>query len=320
MRMADGVLQRLLDGLREGRDLRDAEYSAFSDLTRSDVRSVNEQWGSVPTATRALLLERAFELMEVNVELQFEALARMALSDPEAEVRERAVALLWESTDRDVAAALARLATDDPGPGVRAAAAAGLSPFVEAHLFDRLPKASGELIVSALQRALRDSDVDVRARAIESAAGFPDPWAQEAILEAYEGGEEVLRLSAIRAMGVSGLTRWEEYIEEELLSGNPEVRFEAILAAGSLGSPLLIEPLGELLNDEDPEVVLAAIEAIGEIGGDDAITLLDEFAPHAPEGFEEAIANARTVATEDGMFRRFGELDSFGTNDEDDDE
>ncbi|MCC6958570.1 MAG: HEAT repeat domain-containing protein [Dehalococcoidia bacterium] len=318
--MAEGVLRRLLGGLQEGRDLTDGEYSALSDLDRSDARTLNDAWLSIPVATRAACLERALELADVNVELHFGALGRTGLADPDAEVRERAVALLWESEETDTAETLARLATDDTGPGVRAAAAAGLMRFVVLRVTGKLPEKVGNAAVAALRRAISDPAVEVRANAIESIGAIPEEWAQEAILDAYEGGDDQLRLSAIRAMGYSGLTRWEEYLEEEFLSGNPEIRFEAVVAAGNLGSPLLIEPLAELLNDEDPEIVLAVIEAIGEIGGEDAIELLDAFAPEAPEGFEEAIENARAAAAEEGLFRSFGELDGTRGHDGDEDE
>lgn len=317
--MVEGTIQRLLDGLHEGRDLADAEYSAFSDLNRNDSRTVADGWPDIPVATRAMLLDRALELADVNVDLQFNALAKVGLKDADPEVRERAVALLWESDDTDVAEALAQLATDDVGPGVRAAAAGGLQHFVEAFVVDKLPARTGELVVAALRKALADRQVDVRAKAVESVGPIAEEWAQEAILEAYEGGDEPLRLSAIRAMGYSGLTRWEEYLEDEFASGNEEMRFEAVVAAGNLGSELLIEPLGELLNDEEPELVLAVVEAIGEIGGEDAIELLKAFAPEAPEGFEEAIENALAAAAEEGMFRSFGDLRG-ARRDEDEDE
>lgn len=117
------------------------------------------------------------------------------------------MALLWES-DTDVAAeALAQLATDDVGPGVRAAAAGG-AQFVEAFVVDKLPARTGELVVAALRKALADRQVDgAHAKAMEDVGPIAEEWAQEAILEAYEGGDEPLRLSAIRAMGYSGLTR-----------------------------------------------------------------------------------------------------------------
>ncbi len=318
--MVEGTLARLLEGLHEGRDLADAEYNAFSDLGRSEAAEVRLGWTAIPVASRALLLERALELADVNLELNFHALARIGLGDPAPEARERAVGLLWESDDRDVGLALAVMLKEDPGPGVRAAAATGLLRFVEAFVVEKLDRSLGAKLVEAIQSALSDPSVEVRAKAVESAGPFPEPWAQEHILEAFESDDSRLRVSAIRAMGTSGLERWEEYLESEFSSADEEMRFESVVAAGSLGSPLLIEPLGELLSDEDAELVLAVIEALGEIGGEDAVEMLSQFAPDAPEGFEEAVDNALAAATEEGMFRRFGELKARRHGDEDEDE
>jgi HEAT repeat protein len=318
--MVEGTLQRLLDGLHEGRDLLDAEYSAFSDLGRNDAKTVTENWDAIPVATRAMLLERALELADVNLELHFEKLGRIGLDDPDPEVRERAIAILWESADPEVGEKLARMVATDPGPGVRAAAAAGLERFVEAYVLEKLPGGPGEGIVAALRNALTDPEIEVRAKAVESVGPIAEPWAQDSILEAFESDDQRLRVSAIRAMGYSGLERWEEYLESEFDSADTEMRFEAVVAAGNLGSPLLVEPLGELLSDEDPELVLAAIEAIGEIGGEDAIELLTAFAPEAPEGFEDAIENALSAAIDEGMFRNFGDLKGSRGRSEDGDE
>ncbi|MEO8540088.1 MAG: HEAT repeat domain-containing protein [bacterium] len=318
--MVEGTLTRLLEGLREGRDLVDAEYSAFSDLSRNDLRTVKDHWDAIPVANRAMLFERGLELADVNLELHFEAFAKLGLDDSDPEVRERAVAVLWESDDRDVGQKLAQLTASDPGPGVRAAAAAGLQHFVEAYVLERLPSEAGETIIRALRGALDDPEIEVRAKAIESVGAINEPWVSERVLEAFESDDQRLRLSAIRAMGNSGLERWEEYLESEFTSGDEEMRFEAVIAAGNLGSPLLIEPLGELLSDEDPELVLAVIEALGEIGGDEAIELLQAFAPEAPEGFEEAIENALNAAIDEGMFRSFGDLGSQRNKEQDEDE
>jgi hypothetical protein len=208
---------------------------------------------------------------------------------------------------------------DDPGPGVRAAAALGLLPFVESLVMDRLPAAIAKHVITALQAAVEDMDVGVRAAALEAAGGIPQSWVSDRIVEAFESDERELRVAALRAMGSSGLDRWAEYIAEALYSDESDMRLEAVLAAGALGSEDLVEPLSEALADEDPEVVLAVIEALGEIGGDEAIELLNEFVPVAPEGMEEALENALSLARDGVSVRRFGELD--GTDDgEDEDE
>ncbi len=302
-----------------GYELEDTELGAFSDLGRAEVATVKERWPELPVATRAILIERAAEQADEHLDYHFEALAKIGLDDPEAEVRERAVASLWESEDRQVAERLADLAVNDPNIGVRASAALGLQNFVEAYVMDRLDPQIGERIAGALKTATEDPDVGVQASALEAAGALPDEWVSTRILEAYESDERDLKIAAIRAMGASALERWIEYIEDQLNAAEIDFRLEATLAAGNLGSELLVEPIGELLADDDPEIVLAAIVALGEIGGDEAVELLQAFRPQAPEGLEEAVDGAIELAS-GGGFRRFGELAGAMGVDEDDEE
>ena len=303
------ALARLLDKLVDGQELQDPEFGAFSDLDRREAEAVKERWPSMAVSTRALLLERAGELADVNLDLNFQAIGRLGLDDPDPEVRERAVTTLWESDDRAIANRLAEILRNDSAPGVRAAAALGLQQFVEAYVMERLDQATGERIAAALRDAVDDPDVGVRAGALEASGVLAEDWVNTRILDAYESGERELRIAALRAMGDSASERWVEYISDQLYSSETELRLEAALAAGALGADALVEPLAELLSDEDPEIVLGAIEALGEIGGDEATELLKEYAPHAPEGFEEAIENALGLAQDSGLFRRFGEME-----------
>ena len=313
--MADSLGQ-LLEMLADGHELATPEYAAFSDLSRTDLSLVKERWPALTVETRALLMERAGELADVNLEYNFEALGSFALDDPHPEVRERAVTTLWESEDRSIAVRLATLATNDEGPGVRAAAALALHGYVESIVGGRFDEQTSKAVVDALRKAVDDPNVEVRAAALEAAGAIPEEWVGSHILDAYEDESRELRVAAIRAMGDSAEERWAEYISDQLYSGETEFRLEAVLAAGANGSESLVEPLGEALADDDPEIVLAVIEALGEIGGEAAVDLLNEFAPHAPEGFEEALEEALTLAGESTMFRKFGELDA----DEDDGE
>ncbi|MGE3076819.1 MAG: HEAT repeat domain-containing protein [Dehalococcoidia bacterium] len=317
--MADSLGQ-LLEMLADGHELATPEYAAFSDLSRDDSALVKERWPALTVETRALLMERAGELADVNLEYNFEALGRLALDDPSPEVRERAVTALWESEDRGIAVRLANLAVEDENAGVRAAAALALRGYVESIAGGRFDEATATAVSKALQRAVDDENVDVRAAAIEAAGGLPEEWVASHILDAYENDARELRIAAIRAMGDSADERWAEYIADQLYAGESEFKLEAVLAAGANGSESLVEPLGEALADEDPEIILAAIEALGEIGGEDAVDLLKEFAPHAPEGLEDALEEALNLANESSMFRRFGELDDAEDEDEDDDE
>ncbi len=312
------ALTQLLDRLAEGYEPQDAEYGSFSDLDRDSAADVKARWPEFEVTTRALLLERAGELADVNLDLNFHALGKLALDDEDPEVRERAVTTLWESEDESVALTLSRMATDDPGPGVRAAAALGLQAFVEAAAVDRLGSETRKHVVAALRVAVDDPDVGVQAAAVEAAGALPEDWVAQRILDAYESGERDLAVAALRAMGSSGLDRWSEYSSDQLYADQVELRLEAVLAAGELASEELVEPLTELLNDDEPEIVLAVIEALGEIGGEEAVDLLNEFAAVAPEGMEDALEAALGVAAEGTQFRRFGDI--AGIDDLEDDE
>lgn len=304
------ALEQLIDDLASGGLPRDGDYSLLSDLPRDVGDWLRGGWGRIPTEGRISILERATELAEANVELDFTTLGRIALEDPSAEVREKAVLALWESEGRDLPGLLSALLASDENPGVRAAAAKGLFRFVEAFALDRLDRATGARVVETLRKAASDygEAVDVRAAAIEALGPSPEEWAAEIIGDAYETGDPTLQLAALRAMGYSGQDRWEEYIAEQLVSDNPELRFEAVLAAANLGSEEMIPAVGELLSDEEPEVVLAAVEALGEIGGEEAHELLLEFREHVPAGMEESLDIAIETAAGGGLFRRFGDI------------
>lgn len=309
--MPSPALEQLIDDLASGGLPRDGDYSLLSDLPRDTGAWLSDGWKKIPTEGRITILERAAELAELNVELDFSTLGQVALEDPSAEVREKAVLALWEAESRELPGRLSHLLLHDENPGVRAAAAKGLFRFVEAYVLDRLSREVGEPVVETLRQAAGNygEAVDVRAAAIESLGPSPEQWAADLIGDAYETGDPTLQLAALRAMGYSGQDRWEEYISEQLNSGDPEFRFEAVLAAANLGSEELVPSIGELLADEEPEVVLAAVEALGEIGGEEAQELLLEFRAHVPAGMEESLELALETAATGGLFRRFGDLD-----------
>lgn len=305
------ALEQLIDDLASGGLPRDGDYSLLSDLPRDVGKWLKVGWERIPTEGRITILERAAELAETNVELDFTTLGRVALDDPSAEVREKAVLALWESEGHDLPERLRMLVASDENPGVRAAAAKGLFRYVEALALERMDRSVGTRVVETLRTAAGDFSeaADVRAAAIESLGPMPEEWVSELIGDAYETGDPTLQLAALRAMGYSGLERWEEYVSEQFASDDPEMRFEAVLAAANLGSEELVPSIGELLVDEEPEVVLAAVEALGEIGGEEAHELLLAFREHVPEGMEESLDIAIETAAGGGLFRRFGELD-----------
>lgn len=304
------ALEQLIADLAAGGQPTDTDLALFSDLDRAGAEWLRGHWLEIPVECVAEIFSRTLELAEDSVELDFVELGRIGLSDPDAEVRERAVLGLWETVDRGIGRRLVDLVESDPAPGVRAAAAINLLRFVEALQLGQLPKTDGERAIAALRRAFEDAaqPVEVRAAAIEALGPCAEPWVGDLIAAAYESGDRELRISAVRAMGSSALERWVEYIADQLYSGDGEFRLEAAVAAGNLGSEDLVPALGELLADEDFDVVFAAVESLGEIGGEEATELLRDYRSNAPDELAEAIDIALEIAGAGGLFRRFGEM------------
>lgn len=299
------ALEALLEQFQSGQQPTDLEVTLLSDLGRGDAAMVRSAWPLLPLETRERLLERAAELLEGNVELDFVELGKIALHDSEASVRLRGVDAVAESTSSLVAEKLNTIAADDDSDEVRTLASAALAPFVVAYELGRLDGQLGDSVVATLRTAAEDrsADAELRAAAIESLGPVSAGWMAEIVAAAYESDEPVVRLAALRAMGESADERWVDYVSDQFFSDDPEFRFEAAVAAGSIGSEESVEQLGLLLADESPEVVLATVEALGEIGGQEAVDLLQAFADDAPVGLEEAVKLALENAVENSSGR-----------------
>jgi HEAT repeat protein len=309
------ALEALIEQFEAGHQPGDPEISLLSDLSRADAAIVRAAWPRLPLASREHLLERAAELFEGSVELDFVELGRIALDDIEPSVRLRAIDAVAESTHRAVAEKLRELAAGDAAGEVRTLASAALASFVVMHELGRLDRQLGEALVATLRAAAedREAEPELRAAAIESLGPLSAGWMPGIIAAAYESDEPVIRLATLRAMGQSTDERWVDYVSEQFSSDDPEFRFEAAVAAGSIGSEEAAEHLGTLLADDSPEVVLATIEALGAIGGQEAVDLLRAFADEAPAGLEEAVKLALENTVENGT----GRLDTDKEADED---
>ena len=274
------------------------QMTALSDLSREDADRLRAAWQHITHALRADLTGRARALAEDNADLHFSALGRIALADPDANVRRHAIESLWESEDRATGAELTRVLASDPDESVRAAAATALGPFVIRREL-RDADAPGDALVQALRAAASDNEpsADVRARAIESLGPRTLPWVDELITSAYYDDDRRVRLAAIRAMGVTARDEWVHYLEEQAGSDDPEFRHATAIALGDIGAEESLDLLFELAEDDDPEVVSAAIGSLGQVGGADVIARLKEFGREAPPPVQEAVAAAIESAT-----------------------
>ena len=241
----------------------------LSNLTPDEVSAFEDAWRDADVRRRRQVVRELVELAEDNVELNFDAVFLVSLSDSDAEVRRSGVRGLWEYEGRDLIPALVALLLTDSDQGVQAEAALALGRYALKAEFEEIRPSDTDLVDDALRRAIADPGraLEVRARALEAVGVRNRPWVTGIIEEAYDSGEGRLRVSALHAMGRNCDSRWLATLVHELKSDDTETRYEAAAACGSLGDDAAVPDLLPLLNDGDTEVQEAAIQALGHIGG-----------------------------------------------------
>jgi len=278
--------------------VRASDVAQLSDLPRQSARQLRQLWLTLPVETRRRLVQMMAELAEDNLALNFRHVFLIALEDDDRQVRECAIAGLWEEEDTRVLHRLLDRLPRESEPSVRAALAQALGRFTELDVLGRLPLEDSRALRAALFPLLESSEpLEVRRRALESAAVYShDPRVNEAIEEAYWSGEPALKVSALYAMGRSLDRRWLPLLLEELQSEEPAYRYEAATACGELGAEEAVDELIALTSDPDRAVQGAAIAALGRIGGTLATNVLRRLArstdPVVREAAEEALAEA----------------------------
>lgn len=270
-------LEELLEQLaEESGALPFSKLYAFSDLSGDRLVRFRACWDSTPAATRRHIVQAMVELAEATFEVSFDAIFRHCLNDLDAEVRAAAIDGLWENEEISLLGPLLTMLRNDPSVQVRAAAATGLGRYVLAGELEELEAPVQMRILTELLTKfhLLEESVEVRRRAVESAAYACTPEVMEAVEEAYVDEDERMRLSAIVGMGRSCDRRWRDIILEELQNRDPAMRYEAAIAAGGLMLKGAVPLLSGLLDDADQQVRDASIWALGQIGGAQARQVL----------------------------------------------
>ena len=242
---------------------------------------------------RRRLIQGFVELAEASFQVNFDAIFRYCLNDPDDEVRAAAVDGLWENEDVALIGPLLTMLRSDPSSRVRAAAAMGLGRFVLASELEELEATVQARIMNELLTTihLAEESIEVRRRAIESVAYVCAPEVTEALELAYYDEDERMRISAVMGMGRSCDKRWKEIVLAELESPSEAMRYEAALACGGLMLRAAVPTLARLLDDTDREVRDATIWSLGQIGGDQAKRVL-------MSAYEEADDDTRVILDE----------------------
>jgi HEAT repeat protein len=269
----------------------------LSDLSSGQAAEMARLWRDFPVLTRRDLIGRMEEEARENFEVDFLAVARIALNDADPEVRVHAINSFWECGDVKLVDKFLQSMEQDPEPTVRAAAASALGPFVERAELEEIPPAVGERITARLIAVIRGKDgLEVRRRAVESVGYASDPRVRAILENAHSHPAEIMRASALLAMGRSADADFATIVADELRNTAPGLRAEAARAAGGLGMKKSVPQLIELLEDVDPVVRAGAIDALGELGGNAARDALEKMQKTAAgeewDRIETALENA----------------------------
>ncbi len=291
----------------------------LSDMTSTDVASLQADWVTIPVERRQTITNRVYELSEINPEYDFSRFALMVIEDEDPKVRVHGIKTLAESDFPQASSRLILLLDLDDHAEVRAAAAQSLGRYVLAGELGDLDTDIAERIEEALIQVWEtlEEPFEVRRRALESLAYSGREEVQGFIEEAYADNAIKMQASALFAMGRSADHRWNRTVLDMLSNTEPELLYEAARAAGALMLEESLPDLIELTNENDLEIRDAAIWSLGEIGGNTARNALLKLLegdpdPHLTLSIEDALDMAALNA---GEFTAF----LFDTQDKGDD-
>ena len=270
-----------------------AKLYHLSCLSKGDAAEFRAVWTDVHVEQRREIVAILVEIAEADIEVNFDTVFRIGIEDPDAEVRARSIAGLWENEDIRLVPILAERLLEDESAEVRKEAAISLGRFLLLGELEKIREKPMTIAYDALLIACRDPEepIEVRRRALESLAYAGTDVVENLIREAYKASSERMRVSAVFAMGRSADPVWSPEVRQELFSPNPELRYEAARASGELQLEEAVSQLEELAEDADPEVQEAALWALGQIGGDRARALLEHYC-QSPDEATRAAAEA----------------------------
>lgn len=286
MNTLDSLLRDLAD---DDQALSIAQLYALSGLEKAELDRVRRTWPTISDDRRRVITRHLVDISEANFEVDFRSIFRIGLTDSEPGVRAAAIDGLWEEDDVRLIPTLIDLLHNDASEIVRAAAAISLGHFVLAGELEEIPAASMNQIVESLDEVIHDDSetLDVRRRAVEAIGYSSVDGVSEIIAEAYADPEELMRISAVYAMGRSADLKWADQVLDETESPDPEMRFEAARACGELQNPAAVPSMARLLDDPDDQVREAAVWSLGQIGGAESRRLLTDILDDEGSGLHE---------------------------------
>lgn len=276
------------------------DLATLVDLSGEQLDAFQTVWKEIAQRRRLDIMIALSELSDEDFKVNINAVSRIALKDPDANVRAQAIRNLDEDDRTDLIPIFIKFLTGDSSSEVREAAATALGIFVYLGEMEEVSETLATTVEDALINVFNGTDeLNVRRRALEAVSYKGRREVNEAIEVAYRDKDDLFKISAVFAMGRSLDNQWSTIVLRELKNISPRLRFEAARASGELQLREAVEILIELTRDVDNEVQEMTIWALGEIGGEDAREALAKLLKKAKgervELIEDAIANAEII-------------------------
>jgi len=288
------IIRQIIAGIAdENKPLLNKELVELTDIKAEDLSFFDQVWKQLNSNRQLQLTTRLIEMSEDAAELNFDAIFKRRLHDPDEDIRSKAIEGLWENEDSSLINPLIEIMQNDPSLKVRSDSAMALGRFAMLAEHKKINPEYMPLLCKALLETFDDTeDTEVKRRALEAVSPLSLPRVEQAIIQAYESSATSLKASAIYAMGRNCSPDWINYLIGELSSPLAELRYEAAGACGELGEEAAVPFLIELVDDDDMDVRIAVIQALGKIGGDEAKERLEACLEDDSEAIQEAVQQA----------------------------
>jgi HEAT repeat protein len=265
------------------RILNSEESVTKSDLTRlsalpsTEIDYLEKKWQKADLQRRRQIISYLVELTLKHFTLDFTEIYRFCLREKDAKIRAESIIALAEEENPLFIDNFINVLKEDSSREVRLASTAALGKLSMQGELGKISKKNTDIVYNALLDILdeKQENSSVRASALEAIAPLSKPRVKGLIEEAYHSEEKVLKISAIRAMGLNCNRMWLTALIDELQNNDDKLRYEAAKACGELGEEDAVLYLIDLVEDENPRIVEAAIMSIGEIGGEEAREILN---------------------------------------------
>ena len=290
------TLQEVIHDLtsREDDRIPTSAYYGLSNLSDEDISTFKPHWNKLDSDFKVKMLTEFAEASEINFEFDYQSIGYLAIDDSDSAVRAKSIAALWIDESTGFLSRLIELAETDESTEVRAIAASEIGRFILIGEYKEIPESEASLAQDVVINLLNDSseDLEVRRRSLEAISNSSLDFVPEAIREAYESDERLMKVSAIFAMGRSYDEQWTDIIMREIHSDDPEIRYEAARSAGELEIEEAVNLLGQIAVVDEREIREVAIWSLGEIGGSQALRLLTALGEDAREANDEDLLEA----------------------------